>query len=68
MPTDDPKNYRTESGHAPGEVTPDKIGVLHGVATKHKERKKPDGTYTYGSAEHAAAPGESAPTSQDGDA
>jgi hypothetical protein len=32
----DPKDYRTESGHAPGEVTPDGIGVLHVRMTRAK--------------------------------
>lgn len=44
--------YRTESGHAPGEVTPDGIGVLHGRATKHKTRMHFDGTYHYGARHH----------------
>ncbi len=51
----DPKDYRTESGHAPGEHTPDGIGVLHAKLTRHKERKLSDGRYIHGAAHHAEA-------------
>lgn len=44
--------YRTESGHAPGEVTPEGVGILHGHATKHKQRRHRDGTYHFGAGHH----------------